>query len=321
MHNEDDFNPFAGNIPTQSDILQNPPIPLVAVALHPASQPNTYSQEEYDKLFRQYDAWKKHAKSLEEGFFAIADMMYETLAYLNAARLYQGQAPLMLTDINALIESNPVLSQLTNDIRQASIDSGYGLISELVNSQNHLRNSVMAHWSEKMQNPAHRSHIARDIQTLQANNLPRHHDGLFPTLQGTDMHIHVRYQGNLHTLATHTASQTQIQTDAPVDNGGKGESFSPTDLLATALAGCCFTIMAKKAEQMGIPFGGSADVQKNMAAEPRRVAEIIIDFHLEHDYDAKTRAILEATAHACPVSKSLSADLTQTLRFHYPQNP
>ena len=135
MQQDDDFNPFPSSTPTRSDLLQSPPIPLVAVALHPENQPNTYSQEEYDKLFRQYDAWKKHAKSLEEGFFAIADMMYETLAFLNAVRLMQGKTPLMITDINAIIESNAVLSQLTNDIRQASIESGYGLVSELVNSQ------------------------------------------------------------------------------------------------------------------------------------------------------------------------------------------
>lgn len=132
------------------------------------------------------------------------------------------------------------------------------------------------------------------------------------------MHIQVEYQGALHTFATHQASGSTLETDAPVDNGGKGERFSPTDLLATALASCAITIMAKKAEQMGIDFAVRADVEKIMAAEPRRVGEIRLNLHFAHAYDAKTRAILEATAHACPVAKSLSAELVQTLRFHYP---
>ena len=340
MQQDDDFNPFPSSTPTRSDLLQSPPIPLVAVALHPENQPNTYSQEEYDKLFRQYDAWKKHAKSLEEGFFAIADMMYETLAFLNAVRLMQGKTPLMITDINAIIESNAVLSQLTNDIRQASIESGYGLVSELVNSQNHLRNGILAQWAEKMRDPHSRSDIAREMRLFQDIDSTRIQDELFenaaraqktadtqssaspsnPIPQpGANMHIQVSYQGELHTLATHKASNTQITTDAPVDNGGKGACFSPTDLLATALASCCFTMMAKKAEQMGVPFAGTADVQKIMTAEPRRVAEIIIDFHLEHAHDEKTRSILQATAHACPVGRSLAAELKQILRFHYPE--
>lgn len=321
---DDDFNPFV-NLPTHSDLLHAPPIPLVAVALHPENQPNTYSQEEYDKLFRQYDAWKNHAKSLEEGFFAIADMMYETLAFLNAARLFQGKAPLMLTDINAIIESNSVLSQLTNDIRQASIESGYGLISELVNSQNHLRNSVMARWAEHMHDPLVRDTIARDIRNLQDIDTNRIKDELFdapaqfPKPQpGDPMKIHVTYQGRLHTQATHRGSNSRIETDAPIDNGGKGEAFSPTDLVASALASCAITIMAKKAEQMDIPFACEADVEKIMAHDPRRIAEIIIDFRLQNPYDDKTRSILQATAHACPVGKSLGADVRQTLRFHYP---
>lgn len=330
MQQDDDFNPFPSSIPARSDLLHNPPIPLVAVALHPENQPNTYSQEEYDKLFRQYDAWKKHAKSLEEGFYAIADMMYETLAFLNAARLLQGKTPLMLTDINAIIESNAVLAQLTNDIRHASIESGYGLVSELVSSQNHLRNGILAQWAEKMRDPKSRSDIAREMRLFEDIDTARIQDRLFAAAKsdlpqphtGASMdtpQIHITYQGSLHNLAIHNASGSRIETDAPADNGGKGERFSPTDLLATALATCCFTMMGKKAEQMGIPFAGSADLQKIMAATPRRVAEIVIDFRLEHAYDDKTRAILEATAHACPVGQSLAAELKQTLRFHYPQ--
>ena len=181
MQHDDDFNPFAST-PDKSEILQDNPIPLALQATHPDAQANTYSQEEYDKLFRQYDAWKKHAKSLEEGFFAIADMMYETLAFLNGIRLFQGKAPLMITDINAIIENNPILNQLTNDIRQASIDSGYGVVSELVNSQNHLRNGVLAQWAEKLQDPALRAQIAHDMPLEQDIDTTRIQDELFDAL-------------------------------------------------------------------------------------------------------------------------------------------
>lgn len=130
--------------------------------------------------------------------------------------------------------------------------------------------------------------------------------------------ISLRYDGSLHVHAEHSQSRTVLNTDAPLDNGGKGESFSPTDLLAAALGSCAFTIMAKKAETMGIDLTGSrADVQKIMAAEPRRVAEVIIDFHMSIAADEKTRIILINTAHACPVAKSLAAELTQTFRFHW----
>lgn len=164
-HHDDDFNPlFPGSTPDRSELFDDAPIPLAyRDSNHPDADPVHYSRDEYDKLFRQYDAWKRHAKSLEEGFFALADMMYETLAYLNGTRLYQGKAPLMLTDINAIIENNGILSQLTNDIRHASIESGYGLVSELVASQNHLRNGILAEWAEKMQTPDLRPKIAEEL--------------------------------------------------------------------------------------------------------------------------------------------------------------
>ncbi|MDO5091628.1 MAG: hypothetical protein Q4D61_08785 [Cardiobacteriaceae bacterium] len=164
-HNDDDFNPlYPGNHPERHEILDAAPIPLAyRDNNHPDADPVHYTRDEYDKLFRQYDAWKRHAKTLEEGFFALADMMYETLAYLNGTRLYQGKAPLMLTDINAIIENNTILAQLTNDIRHASIASGYGLVSELVESQNHLRNGILADWAEKMQNPELRPSIAEEL--------------------------------------------------------------------------------------------------------------------------------------------------------------
>lgn len=130
--------------------------------------------------------------------------------------------------------------------------------------------------------------------------------------------ISLQYRGQLHVDATHLASNTTLNTDAPTDNGGKGESFSPTDLLATALASCAITIMAKKAESMNLALGEvRAEVQKIMAESPRRVASVVIDFYFPGDYDAKTRQILEKTAHACPVAQSVSTELKQDFRFHF----
>lgn len=181
MHDHDDFNPlFPGQSPDRSELFDDAPIPLAyRHANHPDADPVHYTRDEYDKLFRQYDAWKKHAKTLEEGFLAIADMMYETLAFLNGTRLFQGKAPIMITDINAIIENNPVLSQLTNDIRQASIESGYGLVSELVESQNYLRNGILAEWAEKMHDPALRVQMAQDLLEQQDIDTMRMQDELF----------------------------------------------------------------------------------------------------------------------------------------------
>lgn len=130
--------------------------------------------------------------------------------------------------------------------------------------------------------------------------------------------VTIHYTGNLHTDATHNQSGTTISTDAPTDNGGQGQAFSPTDLVAGALASCALTIMGIKAQSLGIDFHDvRAEVQKTMAANPRRIDAVSIDFHINHDYPQDIRSKLEAAAHACPVAKSLSADLTQTFTFHY----
>lgn len=130
--------------------------------------------------------------------------------------------------------------------------------------------------------------------------------------------LHTVYQGQLTTQTTHPSGSV-VQTTAPVDNGGTGELFSPTDLLATALATCCITIMAKKAESMDITLAVRAETVKTMAANPRRVAEVRINFHFEHAYDDKTRTLLEAAARSCPVAQSLAAEVRKELVFHYPQ--
>jgi len=126
------------------------------------------------------------------------------------------------------------------------------------------------------------------------------------------------YKGDLHTDATHLQSGTTIIMDAPTDNGGKGESFSPTDLLATALSGCILTIMGKSAQVHGFSIDGTeVDVTKVMGTNPRRVIEVVVELNFPSDYSAKERKFLEAAAAECPVAQSLHPDLKQTLIFNY----
>lgn len=128
----------------------------------------------------------------------------------------------------------------------------------------------------------------------------------------------VIYQGQLRTEAKHLQSGNVILTDAPTDNHGKGEAFSPTDLVASALASCMLTIIGIKADDMGINVvGANAEVTKKMATSPRRIEEVIVKIYLPNSLDDKSKKILEAAAHTCPVGQSLSADLKQTISFHY----
>lgn len=131
--------------------------------------------------------------------------------------------------------------------------------------------------------------------------------------------ITLDYTGHYHTRASHPQSGATLATDAPTDNGGKGEAFSPTDLLATALGSCTLTILALKAESLGIELKDThAKVEKIMASAPRRVGQIIVDIHFNQNYPHNIRQKLEAAAKACPVAQSLNPQLQQTLRFHYP---
>ncbi|UAB82724.1 OsmC family protein [Zunongwangia sp. SCSIO 43204] len=126
----------------------------------------------------------------------------------------------------------------------------------------------------------------------------------------------VTYLGSLRTEAEHLQSGTKIITDAPVDNHGKGESFSPTDTVATALATCMLTIMGIKAEAMGISIEGTtAEVTKTMAAEPRRISKIEVVLSLPKKYEAKEMKILENAAKTCPVFYSLHPDIEKDIRF------
>ena len=129
----------------------------------------------------------------------------------------------------------------------------------------------------------------------------------------------VIYLGNLRTQATHLRSGEKIISDAPVDNKGKGEAFSPTDLTATSLASCMITTMAIAAMAHDIPMlEASAEVLKVMANDPRRIAAIEVDLYMPKiPYDNKQKSILEKTALTCPVSRSLHPDLEQIIRFHW----
>lgn len=132
--------------------------------------------------------------------------------------------------------------------------------------------------------------------------------------------IETVYLGDLRTEMTHTQSGATILTDAPVDNHGKGEAFSPTDLVAGALGSCMLTFMGIAAQTHGFDITGTRlTVQKAMSDSPRRIGEIVIDFYFPHDYDDKTKRILDASAKACAVGRSLHPECKQTLRFHYPE--
>jgi uncharacterized OsmC-like protein len=129
----------------------------------------------------------------------------------------------------------------------------------------------------------------------------------------------VKYLGSLRTEAVHVRSNTAILTDAPVDNNGKGEKFSPTDLVATGLASCMISLMGIQANTSNIQLGDiSAEVTKIMASNPRRISEIIVGINFSnHNYTDKEKTILINTAKTCPVAKSLHPDIKQTVSFNF----
>jgi len=129
----------------------------------------------------------------------------------------------------------------------------------------------------------------------------------------------VLYSGNLRTSATHILSGTEIITDAPIDNQGKGEAFSPTDLAATSLASCMFTIMGIGAKAHGFNMDGTkAEVTKVMGSNPRRIIEIIIKITFPpNNYTEKQKEFFKITSKTCPVAKSLHPDIIQTISFDF----
>jgi uncharacterized OsmC-like protein len=127
------------------------------------------------------------------------------------------------------------------------------------------------------------------------------------------------YEGGLHTAAIHGPSGAALETDAPVDNQGKGESFSPTDLLATSLASCMLTTMAIVGDREGWALDGArARVEKHMALEPRRrVGRLVVELSLPAGLPLEARGRLEETARGCPVAASLDPALSIDLTLNW----
>ena len=128
----------------------------------------------------------------------------------------------------------------------------------------------------------------------------------------------VTYLDDLRTESVHLKSNNSFLTDAPLDNNGKGEAFSPTDTVATGLASCMITVMGIKANAMGVDMKGTiAHVTKTMASEPRRISKIEVVLEFPFEADTKTRKILEYTANTCPVHYSLHPDIEKDITFNW----
>jgi uncharacterized OsmC-like protein len=128
----------------------------------------------------------------------------------------------------------------------------------------------------------------------------------------------ITYLGDLRTTSTHLQSGTEILSDAPVDNHGKGQAFSPTDLLANALGSCMITVMAIKANEMGIELKGTtAEVTKIMQAEPRRIKRLEVTLNIPVAATDKDKTILERVGRTCPVYLSLHPDVEKEIVFNW----
>jgi uncharacterized OsmC-like protein len=131
--------------------------------------------------------------------------------------------------------------------------------------------------------------------------------------------IKIDYQGDLHCRAVHGPSGGVLETDAPVDNNGRGESFSPTDLVATALGACMTTVMGIVARRKEIDLAGmKVTVRKHMSADtPRRIAKLEVDLDVPLPVDHPERRLLESTGNGCPVHHSLHPDIEVVLNWHW----
>ncbi|HEY3372694.1 MAG TPA: OsmC family protein [Prolixibacteraceae bacterium] len=131
--------------------------------------------------------------------------------------------------------------------------------------------------------------------------------------------VKTTYLGDLRTENIHVQSGSKIITDAPIDNRGKGESFSPTDLLATALGNCIMTIMGIKAMDNGIDIVGTEiEITKIMASDPRRVAEVVMEFKFpQKGYSDEEKRLIESVAGTSPVPLSVNPGLKQSIRFNW----
>lgn len=130
--------------------------------------------------------------------------------------------------------------------------------------------------------------------------------------------IHSRYLGDLKVENRHCASGAELVTDAPVDNGGQGRGFSPTDLACAALASCAMTIMAKEAQKHNLDMEGTTiDINKIMGANPRRIAKIEITFNIPGDYRPAQKQALQKAAEGCPVCLSMGPETEQVFIFNW----
>lgn len=128
----------------------------------------------------------------------------------------------------------------------------------------------------------------------------------------------VTYLGNLRTECAHLKSKNTFITDAPTDNNGKGQAFSPTDTVATALASCMLTVMGIKAQNLGVDMSGTtAIVTKTMANNPRRISKIEVVINLPFQTTQKNKTLLEHTANTCPVHFSLHPDIEKDVTFNW----
>lgn len=133
--------------------------------------------------------------------------------------------------------------------------------------------------------------------------------------------ISAKYLGDLRVECTHTQSGTKIITDAPVDNHGKGQAFSPTDLCATAVGACAMTIIGLYARNHGVDVtGAEMEITKSMSADPRRIGKVEVIFTMpDRPYSEKEKKVMERAAHTCPVHLSLHPDVEQVFTFKWRQ--
>lgn len=132
----------------------------------------------------------------------------------------------------------------------------------------------------------------------------------------------ITYLGDLRCESEHLQSGTRVFTDAPTDNHGKGEVFSPTDLCATSLAQCMLTTIAILGKDKGINIEGSyAELQKIMNPKPRKIAEIVCDLYFHGSFSDEEKAYIENTAMNCPVALTLSPEVKKSVTFNYPDQP
>ena len=128
----------------------------------------------------------------------------------------------------------------------------------------------------------------------------------------------VTYTGELRTTCQHLSSGDKFITDAPIDNNGLGQAFSPTDTVATGLASCMLTVMGIKAKNIEVDLAGAtAAVTKHMASDPRRISKIEVNLELPAVVSEKNRIILERTANSCPVHHSLHPDIEKVITFNW----